>query len=289
MSSRDTLQRFIFEDAHLRGELVHLNSSYQAVLSRHDYPAPIRELLGHTFAATALLGATLKGQGSLTMQIQGQGPVSLLLAQWDAQGYFRGLARYKDQPDYPSSWRELVGNGRLVMTLDADHKGDRYQGIVSLEHDTLAGCLEAYFAQSEQLPTRIWLAADAEAAAGMLLQRMPNDVDDNTWEHSVHLADTLKQDELLTLSNSTLLHRLYHQETVRMFEPRLIGFRCSCSRDRVKGALRQLGEDEVQQLLHEQGTISVDCEFCNAQYRFDAIDVTQLFSPGAPAAPTTRH
>jgi molecular chaperone Hsp33 len=179
----------------------------------------------------------------------------------------------------------LLGQARLVLTAESP-SGERYQGIVPVEGGDVANAVEGYFVQSEQLPTRLWLAADSEHAAGLFLQRLPQTQDDDEhWERACMLADTLKDEELLKLDAQELLHRLFHEEDLRLFEPEPVAFRCGCSRERVGATLVSLGEGEVAQMLEEMGTIEVDCEFCNAHYAFDTVDAAALFSANSKEAP----
>lgn len=293
MSVRDSdcLHRFVFEHTDVRGELVHLDASWRAVLERQDYPPPVRDLLGEALAAAALLSATIKIDGSLQLQVQGDGPVTLLLAEVTAQRTLRGLAHWKgDVPAGPLGGQ--VGEAaRLTMTIDPGEGRDRYQGLVLVEQDTLASSLEDYFRQSEQLDTRLWLAADAQRAGGMLLQRLPGRrADDEDWNRDVFLGETLSSDELLQLTARDLLHRLYHEEDVRLFDAEPLSFRCSCSPQRIETMLRSLGYDEVHDILEEQGLVSVNCEFCRQEYAYDAVDVERLFAAAdQPEVPPTRH
>ncbi len=292
MTLRDTdsLHRFVFEHTNVRGELVHLDATWQAILDRHAYPEPVRDLLGQAMAAAALLSATIKISGSLTLQLQGGNPVSLLVVQAGADRTLRGLAHWEG--DLAShDFRRLVGKARIALTIDPGEGGDRYQGIVAAEGASLAASLEDYFAQSEQLATRLWLAADGRRAAGMLLQQLPGVTEDaDAWNRDVHLGETVTDEELLGLPTRELLHRLYHEEDVRLFEPEPVSFRCSCSRERIETVLRGLGYDEVQDILREQGSIKVNCEFCNQAYEFDAVDAERLFAASdQPEVPRTRH
>ena len=186
---------------------------------------------------------------------------------------------------------ELTGSGRLAITLYPGTMGERYQGIIDLQKDSLAQCLEDYFRQSEQLATRLWLAADGEAAGGMLLQELPRETqDDDAWARDVHLGETIRHDELLQLPAREILHRLYHEEDVRLFEGEPVSFRCGCSRERIEAMLRGLGHGEVLDIIEEQGAVRVDCEFCNQRYEFDRVDVEALFAAAdQPDVPTTRH
>jgi len=292
MSSRDTdcLHRFVFEHSDVRGELVHLDASWQAVLERRDYPPPVRELLGQAVVAATLLSATIKFDGSLQLQLQGDGPLKLLLVEVTAQRTLRGLAHWDgDVPD--GTLIGQVGDARLTLTIDPGSGGERYQGLVVIEEDSLAAALENYFQRSEQLDTRLWLAADDERACGMLLQRLPGKgADDRDWEHDVCLGETISADELLGLPTRELLHRLYHEQDVRLFEAEPVSFRCSCSRERIETMLRGLGYSEVQDILEEQGSVSVNCEFCAQIYGFDRVDVERLFAAAdQPEIPQTRH
>ncbi|MGB9578108.1 MAG: Hsp33 family molecular chaperone HslO [Halothiobacillaceae bacterium] len=300
MSERDLLHRFIFthaEDEYVpgtpqasyaggaRGELVQLEAAWQSILSRSDYPPAVARLLGETAVAAVLLAATLKIDGKLTLQVQGEGTVHLLVMQVTSERELRGLARWHGEVE--GEGLALMGDGRLVMTIETA-RGERYQGIVPLEGARLAQALEGYFARSEQLPTRLWLEAGPTRAAGLLVQKMPGHdsaQDDEDWNRIVALSETVSAEELLELPAETLLHRLYHEEDRRVFEPESVRFACSCSRERVAEMLRSLGQDEVEDILAEQGGIEVHCEFCNAGYTFDAVDVAALFvetpHPGA--------
>ncbi len=293
----DFSQRFLFDDSDIRGELVGLTGSYGHVLAKHTYPQPVAQLLGELLAAASLMIGTLKFQGLLILQARSSGAVPLLMVECSSEGELRGIARYHgEQVGADSSLRELMPDGVLAITVDPK-AGQRYQGIVDLQGETLADCLTNYFATSEQLPTRFWLSADGQRARGLLLQQLPADrlreVDEReaSWQHAVALADTLKAEELLGLDNETLLHRLYHQEALRLFDPRALQFRCSCSRERSSRALISLGQADAEALVQENGgRVEIDCQFCNERYLFDAADVLQLFIDGSSDAPSdTQH
>jgi molecular chaperone Hsp33 len=294
MSERgDNLHRFLFDGSNVRGELVQLDSTWQALLARQDYPLPVRRLLGEAAAATALLASTIKFDGSLILQTQGAGPVGLVVVECSGRGTLRGLARWHGDVEN-AGFAQLVGEGRLVMTIDPGGNAERYQGIVELGGDSLADCLQAYFLRSEQLPTRLWLGVDDERAAGLLVQEMPSqsaEADPDVWDRVTHLADTVTASELTGLSPHQLLRRLFHEERVRVFDPEAWRFECRCSRERVASMLKGLGREELDAILHEEGEVGVDCEYCNASYRFDAVDVEQLFSDAlsADTPPATRH
>lgn len=279
----DQVQRFIFDDTAVRGELVQLHQSYQEVLIRHNYPPTIEKLLGELLAAAALLTATVKLEGTLSLEARGQGEVSLLMAECNTGekggDQLRAIARYEGEPQ-GQTLTELLKGGHLVITLDP-YEGKRYQGIVALDQETLAACLEGYFASSEQLPTRLWLAADSKAAGGLLLQRLPDDArnkDPDAWVRLGHLAATVTNDELLHLEQQELLHRLFHEETLRLFEPNNLKFGCTCSRERIAKALASLGENELNQAIKEEGKLSTQCHFCNTSYVFTKSDLPELLN-----------
>ncbi|AMC99839.1 Hsp33 family molecular chaperone HslO [Halomonas chromatireducens] len=279
----DQIQRFLFERTNVRGEIVTLERAYCDVLDRHGYPPAINRLLGELLSAVALLTDTVKLDGILSIEVRGQGALSLLMAESNPGGELRAIARLAegtDLPDDSQGFRDLVGDGHIVITLDPKD-GNRYQGIVALEYDSLAECLEAYFSQSEQLPTFLRLTSDGARTGGLLLQRLPNDSmnqDDDAWERSVHLARTLRSDELLELDQREVLYRLYHEETVRVFEPKPLRFGCTCSRARIGEALLSLGERELREVLAEQGEIETQCHFCHTHYRFGEAEVEALLA-----------
>jgi molecular chaperone Hsp33 len=279
----DLLQRFLFEGAGVRGEFVRLGSSFRALLDKHDYPPAIARQLGKALASVSLLSATIKLEGSLILQVQGDGPMHTLVAQADSQGGVRGLARWQGEvTHHNATLAELAGRGHIVMTVDADGS-ERYQGIVELHEESLAETLREYFLRSEQLPTRIWLASQDDLAAGLLLQKLPEGHGpEASWEHLVTLSDTITGGELLELPFSDLLNRLYHQETVRLFDAEPVAFRCSCSREKIERVLLGLGRQEVDSILEEEGEICADCEFCLGKYRFDRVDVAALFADAMP-------
>ncbi|MDH5518483.1 MAG: Hsp33 family molecular chaperone HslO [Gammaproteobacteria bacterium] len=288
MRDRDSLHRFIIENSRVRGELIHLDASWKAVLERNEYPERVKKQLGDALAAVALLSATIKYKGKIILQIRGDGPLHFLVVQATSDNTVRGIARW--QSEVPEgALKEVFGNATMVITIEPE-KGESYQGIVELKGDALANGIEAYFQQSEQLPTRLWLASDNNSCAGFLLQELPGDQNNSEdWEHHEHLAATLQDNELLELGPQELLHRLYHEENVRLFDSEVFSFRCGCSRQRIDKMLQSLGYQEVNQTLEENaGIVAVDCEFCNAHYEYDAVDVDQLFgAEHQPEGPTT--
>jgi molecular chaperone Hsp33 len=289
MHFHDQSQRFIFNEGMVRGELVNLTESYQEILKRSPYPQYVQELLGQSLVAVTLLSATIKFQGSLILQTQSDGPVSLLLAQANALREVRGLAKWKEE--VVNDFSQAVGKGHLAITVDPGKGTERYQGIVELTGNNLSQVIENYFIQSEQLPTIIILAANSTTAAGMLLQLLPQakHEDENFWQHIEFLARTLTSDELLTLSPEQLLHRLFHQEDVTTFDPNPIRFVCRCSRDAMAKAILTLGHEDAVKLVSEHQVVAVTCEFCNKQIDFDRIDVERIFADNPSADDRILH
>ncbi|QQX80189.1 Hsp33 family molecular chaperone HslO [Shewanella sp. KX20019] len=279
--TKDNLYRYLFENASVRGELVQLEKSYQEVIAAHDYPLAIQLLLGELMAATSLLTATLKFSGDISIQLQGDGPVSLAVINGNNLQQLRGVSRWTGNIANDTPIQTLFGKGHMVITLTPDD-GERYQGVVALDKETLAECLETYFEQSEQLPTKIKLFADTQQAAGMFLQVLPTDGDHNEeFEHLSVLTETVKQDELFSLEAEEVLHRLYHEEEVLLFDPVAITFSCTCSKERSAQAIRTVAKEEIDSIIAEQGKIEMGCEYCNSKYIFDAIDVEAIFANAA--------
>lgn len=287
----DSLQRFLFENTPVRGHVVHLDATWRAVLERHEYPEPLRTVLGELMAAGALLSATLKFDGSLVMQLHGDGPVTLIVVEVTSEGTLRATANWEGELS-SAPLRTLTGGGRFVISLVPRDGSQSYQGVVDMSADTIAGVLEHYMRTSEQLDTRLWLACDGRQAGGLLLQRLPSgpDPDPDAWNRAIHLGSTVSPEELLGLPAQELIRRLFHEEDIRVFDPTPLAFRCSCSRERVTGMLRMLGRDEVHSILAEQGRIEVTCEFCRKRYVLDSVDAEQVFAAQVQTrAGSTRH
>ena len=283
----DTHRRFLFEHTPVRGGSVHLDDAYRQVLSRHDYPPVLQKLLGELLAATALLASNLKFNGSLVVQLQSSGPLQLLVVECTDQLGLRAIAKWQGDLAPNADLIELAPDGRCVITLDPRDRGEMYQGIVALEKGTIAEVLEHHMQTSEQLATRLWLAADGERAAGLMLQRLPEAADgrvEENWERVSILASTIRHDELLGLDAEPLLRRLFAEEEVRLFSEHPVTFECGCSEARVAKALLLLGRNEVEEVLTEQeGRIEVACEFCNRKYIFDRASALALFAYPEPA------
>jgi molecular chaperone Hsp33 len=289
------MHRFVFEQYPIRGHLVHLDAAWRALIEHRDYPADVRDLLGEAVAASLLLAATSKFDGVLSLQLRGDGFVHLLLAQCTSGLGVRGLARHREDAERAAAGErrvaDLIGAGNLTVTLETDEGAQRYQGIVPITGERLAESLQGYFENSEQLPTRLWLYADAQGASGMLLQRLPGESGggskardaevDDAWRRVQLIGDTLTREELRTLTDLEILRRLFNEDDLRLFEPAPVYFRCRCSRERVAGMLQGLGEAETRAIIAERGAVEVRCDFCNRAYVFDAVDVASLFNAGA--------
>lgn len=290
----DVLHRFLLEHAGVRGVLVRLGPAWREVAGRADYPPALHAMLGEALAASALLTGNIKLDGALSVELKSSGALRMLFAECTDQGRLRGLARWNEPLPEPLALNALP-DASMAITIGNVERGQRYQGLVELQHASVAESLENYFIQSEQLPACILLAANDTYAVGLMLQKMPDEGghhaarDDDAWSRIVHLTATLGATELLDTAPEQLLYRLYHEESVRLFEPRSLAFGCSCSRERVTGMLRSLGRDEVEAALTARGDeIEVICEFCAQRYHFDRIDAEVLLSSSvAPAAPDT--
>ncbi len=274
----DKLHRYLFDGKHVRGELVQLQATYQQMLAKHNYPQGVSELLGELLVATSLLTATLKFEGEISVQLQGDGPVGYMVINGTMHSannlqHMRGIAKLK-QPTEAQGLKALIGNGTMVITI-RPKEGEAYQGVVALEYDALADCLSHYFEVSEQIPTKIWLFVDTQQqiAAGSLIQLLPDGDDKKAqredFEHLCQLTHTISAEEIFTLSADELLYRLYHQEDVRLYDPQLIDYQCGCSAEKCLNAIAQLNADEIKTLLAEQGNITMTCDYCLTDYVFD--------------------
>lgn len=300
--TQDTLQKFIFENAAVRGELVDISATWREVQARHSYPAPVKRLLGEMVAAAALLSANLKFNGSIIMQIHGDGPVRLLVVECDSDLKLRATAKLNDDVIADDATLTTLlnqhGKGRFIITLDPAEKvpGQQpYQGIVPLDGEDVATVIEHYMLRSEQLDTRLWLAADDNVSRGLLLQKLPlhggkaeaapitHEEALETWNRAVVLGTTLKRDELLETTIDVLMKRLFWEETIRVFDPVNPAFHCTCTREKVGNMLKMLGQEEVEAALAEQGRLGINCDFCGKHYDYDAVDCAQLFASDAPA------
>jgi molecular chaperone Hsp33 len=308
----DTLHKFLFEEAPVRGELIEISDTWRQIQARHTYPKAVGTLLGEMVAAAALLSANLKFNGSIVMQIHGDGPIKLLVVECNSDLQLRATAKLVSDAVVPddATLPQLVNmhqKGRFVITLDPKDKlpGQQpYQGIVPLDGDTVATVIENYMQRSEQLDTKLWLAADEYVARGLLLQKLPKEGgtatvaqhDAEAWNHIVTLGSTVRSEELLTTDIQTMMRRLFWEETIRLFDPQHPSFHCTCSREKVGGMLKILGKEEVDSALADLGSLSINCDFCGQHYEFDAVDCAQLFATsdlgadGSTAQPSsTKH
>lgn len=287
-SDHERMHRFLFDETDLRGEVVSLAASYGEVLAHHDqFPAAVQTLLGEFLAAVSLMSGRVKFDGIMTLQATGDGPLPLIMAECSNNKDLRAVARLSDDADLESmaamTLPQLLGKGLLAIIVEPQ-QGMRYQGVVPLDADNLAGCLDHYFQQSEQLKTRFWLKADSlqKRAAGLMLQAMPQqtaDVEknDEAWDAAEAYVATASADELFNLDHHTLLFRLFHELKVHMYPPSTLQFFCRCSRQASERALVAIGRKEVETLLEDQEQIVIDCQFCNQQYRFVQADVDAMF------------
>jgi molecular chaperone Hsp33 len=301
VSESDLVRRFVLERHPIRGHAVRLSNAWLKLREHQDYPPAVQRLLGEAVGAVLLLAATLKFDGTLTLQLQGKGLVNLLVAQCTHDFRVRGMARH--DPIVPleggdeAQFHALAGEGQIVVTVEATDRASSYQGVVPITGNSLAQCLEAYFVQSEQLPTRVLLAAGADAVAGMLVQRIPgaggtqtqlDDVAlDAAWQKAEDAMSGLARTTLLADDEEQRLINMFGVDEVRVFSGHEVKFECRCSRERVANVLRSLGVDEVRSVIAEQGACTVTCEFCQKPYKFDAIDIEHLFDEAAPKGSNT--
>ena len=276
--SPNRVRGFLFEQLDIRGAWVQLGTAWQEMTAGRNYPEPARDLLGQLAAVTALIAANLKQAGRLTFQLRGNGDVSLLVMDCDEQLRLRGMAR-AEPGIAPGSLQTLLGEGALTLTLDTADMREPYQSHVPIEGDTLATAFEHYLAQSEQLPTRLWLAAGPDAAAGLFLQALPgaHARDADGWNRVQTLADTVRAEELLELGAIKLIERLFTEEDVRVYDPRLVSYFCPYDPAKIHAMLRGVGRAECEAILGEQGEIRVHDDICNHEYVLDAAAVAALF------------
>ena len=269
----DVLNRYLFDNLHARGELVNLKQTFQDIIALHDYPTGVQQLLGELVAATCLLTATLKFEGEIAVQLQGDGPIGYLAVNGNHNQEMRGIARMVSETT-ATTLKELIGKGNMIITIRPNN-GEAYQGVVALEEDTLAECLVHYFEVSEQIPTKIWLYTnnDVTEIAGSLVQLLPDGDDKEKqqadFEHLCQLTNTIKHEEIFSLDPETLLYRLYHQEEVRIFEPQKVSYQCSCSEEKCLTAIAQVEPSELESIIAEQGNVSMTCDYCMTTYKFE--------------------
>jgi len=286
MSQFNVLNRYLFTDAHARGELVQLSSSFKSIIKSHNYPAGVEKLLGELLSATCLLTATLKFEGDITVQLQGDGPVGYMSVSGNNEQQMRGIAKMAEETS-ADTLQGLIGKGTMIITI-RPNAGEAYQGVVALDKDNLADCLAHYFEVSEQIPTKIWLFSDTEQqqTAGALVQLLPDgdgsvenkEKQQSDFEHLCQLTNTIKSDEIFSLEAEALLYRLYHQEQVNIFDPQPVSYLCGCSADKCLSAISQIEPSEIKAILAEQGKISMTCDYCITTYDFDELSLQSFIS-----------
>lgn len=284
MPDKDSRYRFLLENANIRGVLVYLDDTWKEVLRRAEYPDKVRQVLGHAMAAMPLLASTIKFSGKMTLQASGTGPVTLLVVQASADGGQRGLAQWKTEP-LDNALQDTFGDATLTIQIESSNGGEVYQGVVDAVGDKLQDALANYFQNSEQLPTLMWLHSDADQAAGLLLQQLPDtqatdaDKKEDDWQRIRIMADTIASEELYNTDAAELLTRVFSEDEVRLFEAEPLRFECSCSRERTAALIEGLGHTEALDILAQESKIEITCEFCNSKNVFDSIDVEAIFRP----------
>lgn len=279
----DLLVRFLLPDAGVRGVHVQLSDSWREILSHASYPPNARQLLGEACVASALFTGHTKIDGRLSIQLRSSSALRTLFAECTAAGTVRGIVQLADGQDAPAELPQLGEDALLAITIENPgldpREPQRYQSLVALQGPTLDEAFEDYFRHSEQLPTRLLLAADGQKAAGLLLQKLPGDEgDQDGWTRAGALFDTLNRDELLSINGTDLLHRLFHEEAPELVAEKSLRFACSCSRERVESMLQSLGEEEARAAAEPTGQVEVRCEFCGREYHFPLTEIGVLFS-----------
>lgn len=290
MLAKDAVIPFVFETLPVRGALVQLENTWQRIQRDHDYPEPVADVLGHSAAATALIAQSLKFDGTITFQINSDGPLSMLVMQSTDDLHLRGMAAVQDI-DSDMRFADLVAGARCAVTVDSGAMERPYQGIVEISPDSLAASLEHYFERSVQVPSHLQLAGDDVKCGGILLQQMPEEsptVEDD-WRRLGLLAKTLRAEDLAEGASHDLLRRLFAEDDVRAFTPRGARFRCRCSRKKVEEVLRLLGETETRAACEQQGKVEVTCEYCGRLRVFDAVDVARVFAEQAIGGSDSVH
>lgn len=287
MSQTDVLNRYLFENKHARGELVQLEQCFQEIIANHQYSDSVKTLLGELLAATCLLTATLKFEGEISVQLQGDGPLSYLVINGNNEQAMRGVAKLKEETN-AEGLQALIGKGVMVITI-RPYNGEPYQGVVPLEKPTLAGCIANYFETSDQIPTSLWLFTDLKQGkvAGSLIQLLPdgNDKEQQVedYEHLRQITNTIKAEEIFSLPAQELLYRLYHQEDVQLFEAQKVKYQCGCSEEKCFNAISQFSAKELKSILAEQGEVSMTCDYCLTTYAFNEEQLSQA------VVPNTKH
>lgn len=288
MSRRDVVMPFGFEDLPIRGAVIQLESTWRRMLDGHAYRRPVMETLGHSAAASALIAQSLKFEGSITLQINGDGPLAMLVVQCTSELELRGMASAGRLARDDLPFRELVSNARCAITVDAGRMERPYQGIVEVNGASLAASIEDYYARSAQVLSRLALVSDGDRCGGILVQQVPgrDPVTADEWRRIGLLASTLSASDLAGGIGPDLLQRLFAEDDLRVYPARPAVFRCRCSDERVDNVLRLLGQAETRDLLEAQGRVEVTCEYCGRVRRYGAADLARVFGAGRPPSAT---
>ncbi len=282
--TNNSIQRFLFKELNIRGQVIQLNEAWQLMLKDRHYPEAIRQLLGKLTAFSVIMANGMKHTGKITLQVQGSGPITLLVVEVTHDLKIRGVAKTNATIPEQVTLDELLGDGQILVTLENTQTQHHFQSYVDRTGDSIEETFENFLSQSEQLPSKIWLAATDDALGGVLIQKMPesDDLDADGWDRIHSLTTTVTDEELTQLDAETLLHRLFHEETVELFESQAINYECPEDKERVTNMLKSLGEDEVRKILKEQGEIVIHNEMCNFHMRFNQEDVDALFTEDKP-------
>ena len=278
------IHRFLFKDHSIRGQHIHLSECWTQMIQDRHYPEAVQTLLGELALVSVMIGNSLKHDGKIILQIQGSGPVNLLLVEVTSELKIRGMAKIKDEIPDEAGLSALLGDGQILLTLENTQTDSHFQSYVPREAETVAECFAQFFEQSDQQTTRLWLTANNQTAGGIILQKMPDhggsskEYDEDAWNRINHLTATIKDEELAQLESETLLHRLFHEELVELYPGREVIYECPQDRSRIDAMLKSLGEEEVRDILKEQGKISIHNEICNFHMIYNEEDVNALFS-----------
>ena len=281
--SLNAVQRFLFKEHDIRGQHIQLNQSWQSMIQDRHYPPAVTALLGELTAIATLMAGNMKHEGSITMQVQGTGPISLIVVDVTHDLKIRGMAKTNQEIEQQETLNELLGDGQILVTLENTQTQHHFQSYVPREGNSVAEAFETFLSQSEQLPSKLWLSADEQSLGGIIIQKMPNtevvEHDEDAWDRIMHLTSTVTNEELTQIAAEDLIHRLFHEELVELFEGQDVAYECPQDIEKIKAMLISLGEEEVRNLLEEQGEIVIHNEMCNFHARFNKTDIDALFTP----------
>ncbi|PLA75392.1 molecular chaperone Hsp33 [Hydrogenovibrio sp. SC-1] len=276
----DHIQRFLFKELNIRGQHLNIHQAWQEMIKDRHYPDNLTQVLGELTAVAIMLANGMKHSGKVSIQVQGSGPVNLLVVQVSHTFEMRGVAKTNQTLTNETGLDALLGDGQILVTLENTQTGHFFQSYVPREADSISDCFEAFLSQSEQLPSKLWLAANNQAIGGVLIQKMPttDEQDEDGWERITHLSHTVTEAELLECDATTLLHRLFHEETIELYPPETVHYDCPQDQQAVETMLKSLGETEVRKILEEQGQVVIHNEMCNLHFKFDESDINRIFS-----------